>query len=68
MAYDSIEPFGDQRADVRQAITSAVIANVNRRKGRAAYKVRDFMAVRPQTRLMTGDEMKKIFKQFAGRQ
>jgi len=45
-----------------------VIANVNRKKGGAAYKIKDFMAVRPKPRLMTDDEMKKMFKEFAERQ
>ena len=43
MAYDLIEPFGEWRADLRQAISSMIIANVNRSKKSRAYKVKDFM-------------------------
>ena len=43
MAYYSIEPFGEWRADLRQAITSMVIANANRSKKQRTYKVKDFM-------------------------
>ena len=43
MAYYSIEPFGEWRADLRQAITSMIIANVNRGKKSRAYKVNEFM-------------------------
>lgn len=43
MAYYSIEPFGEWRADYRQAITSMVLANANRSKKQRAFKVKDFM-------------------------
>ena len=43
MAYHSIEPFGEWRADLRQAITSTVIANANRGKKQRVFKVKDFM-------------------------
>lgn len=43
MAYYSVEPFGEWRADLRQAITSMVIANTNRGKNQRVYKVKDFM-------------------------
>jgi len=42
-AYYNIEPFGEWRADLRQAITSMVIANVNRGKNQKAFKPEDFM-------------------------
>jgi len=64
MAFDSIEPFGDIRADYRQAITSAIIANVNRPKGKAPYKLKDFLPVRPPAEPQTLEEMKLILKSF----
>jgi hypothetical protein len=43
MAYYQLEPFGEERGDLRSGIISSVIANVNRGKGTAAYTPRDFM-------------------------
>ena len=42
MAYYRIEPFGEERADLRQAQTSAILANVHRSDGKA-FEVKDFM-------------------------
>jgi hypothetical protein len=42
-AYSMIEPFGEERADLRAGIIAATIANVNRKKGRKPYKPSDFM-------------------------
>jgi len=50
LAYYSIEPFGEWRADLRQAITSMIIANVNRSKKSRAYKVKEFMPFEKQQR------------------
>ena len=45
MAYAAIEPFGEQRADLRNAMSMALIANVNRdgKKTPRAFKPHDFM-------------------------
>lgn len=45
MAYAQIEPFGDERADMRMAILASLIANVNRdpKKKSTPYEVSDFM-------------------------
>lgn len=45
MAYAQIEPFGDERADLRMAILASLIANVNRdpKKRSTPYEVSDFM-------------------------
>ncbi|MEM4234433.1 MAG: DUF4035 domain-containing protein [Candidatus Methanomethylicaceae archaeon] len=45
LAYSNIEPFGEQRADLRSAIVSAVIANCHRASGVAPYSPSDFMPV-----------------------
>jgi len=45
MAYFSIEPFGEERADLRMATIACLIANANRdeKKRREPYTVQDFM-------------------------
>lgn len=45
MAYEEVEPFGEQRADLRMAILAALIANINRdpKKKSRAYEPKDFM-------------------------
>lgn len=43
IAYYSLEPFGEERADWRQAITSAIIFNANRGKNSKAAKPSDFI-------------------------
>lgn len=42
MAYYSLEPFGEERADLRAGIISSTIANVNRGKHKP-FKPTDFM-------------------------
>jgi hypothetical protein len=42
MAYDSLEPFGEQRADLRSGIVASTIANCHRSRG-PAFKPQDFM-------------------------
>ena len=41
--FYSLEPFGNQIDMLGHAITSSTVANVNRQKGRKAYKPEDFM-------------------------
>jgi hypothetical protein len=43
MAFYQLEPFGEERADVRAGIIASVIANVNRRKGAPPFTAKDFM-------------------------
>jgi len=42
-AYYSVEPFGEERGDLRAGIVASVIANVNRGKNVKAYGPQDFM-------------------------
>ena len=44
MAYAKLEPFGEERADLRAGIVASTIANVNRGKNQKPYKPTDFMA------------------------
>lgn len=59
-----IEPWGDLRADLRQAITSMVIANVNRGKNQRAFKVEDFMPIREPKKKQTWQEMQFMLRQL----
>lgn len=65
MAYERVEPFGQWRADYRQAITSMLIANANRGKKDKAYEVGDFMVMpedRPKKKIMDWRKMKQVFQ------
>lgn len=62
MAYYTVEPFGEYRADLRSAITSCVIANGNRGKNKKPFKVSDFMPSFEKKKEMTGDEIKSFLK------
>ena len=56
MAFARLEPFGSE-ADFRgHALTSSVIANVNRGKNDKPYKIEDFM---PQTKKQSSPEQMK---------
>jgi hypothetical protein len=41
--YNQIEPFGEERADLRVAQLAAIMANAWRKKGSRRYKIDDFM-------------------------
>jgi inner membrane protein involved in colicin E2 resistance len=41
--YAAIEPWGEERADLRAGIIASVIANVNRGKGQKAFTPQMFM-------------------------
>ena len=43
MAYYELEPFGEDRADLRMAILATLIANANTPRGKRRAKVDDFM-------------------------
>jgi len=52
MAFSALEPFGDDRADWHNAMILAQQANMNRKKGKAAYKpdrfLLSFKSVKPE--------------------
>jgi hypothetical protein len=60
IAYSNIEPFGEERADLRSAIIACTIANCNRGSNQAAFKVSDFMPKFEPEEPMSEDAMKKI--------
>jgi len=42
--YAQIEPFGEERADLRAGIVASVVANaMGRKKGQRAFKPKDFI-------------------------
>jgi len=43
LAFARLEPFGEERDDLRMGIIASTIANVNREKGKKPYSPRDFM-------------------------
>jgi hypothetical protein len=43
MAFFRLEPFGEERQDLRAAIIAQTIANVHRGAGRPPYRLRDFI-------------------------
>ena len=60
MAYSQVEPFGEERADLRSAIIACIIANVNRGKDQRPFEVSDFMPKFDPPKEMTEDEMKMV--------
>ncbi len=64
MLFYNIEPFGDERADYRQAMTSCILANSNRDKKRkpTPFKVEDFMIVQKPKKLikMSAEQIKAV--------
>ena len=42
-AYYGLEPFGEERADLRAGIVASTMANVFRKSGTQPYKTQDFM-------------------------
>lgn len=50
MAYSRLEPWGEDRDDLRMAIVASTIANTNRGKNQKPYKPADFMpSFEPET-------------------
>ena len=47
-AFDAIEPFGDRRADLRNGILAALLANIFRSKDAPIKKPEDFMPFEPK--------------------
>lgn len=67
MAFSDLEPFGDERADVRSGIVAATIANANRdpKRKREPFTPRDFMprfgkGQSPKTEQRWQDQLKVV--------
>lgn len=62
MAYDQINPFGEERADLRAGVISSVIANVNRKAGSKSFTPQDFMPnFEPKPERTINDEILEAF-------
>lgn len=59
IAYSNLEPFGEERADLRSALIACVVANVNVGKGQKPFKIDDFMLKFEEKKQMSDDEIKR---------
>ena len=59
MAFSRIEPFGEERADLRSAVVACVIANANRGKNQRPFKIDDFVLKFGQKKAMSDNEIKR---------
>ena len=68
IAYDRIDPFGEERADLRAAIIAATVANAFRGKNGKTFMPVDFMPLvaREGSREQTPTEMKNQLKTAFG--
>ena len=68
-AFFELEPWGEERADLRAGIIASTIANVNRSKGKA-FSPGDFMPEfdKPVRKHQTPEEMAAVMNLFAKRQ
>ena len=65
MVYYNIEPFGEERADIRQAITSTLIANAFYTGSKPA-RPEDFMPFMEKDKTpQTWQQMKQLLKATA---
>lgn len=61
MAYYRIEPFGEERADLRNAMLATILANAHAAKGRK-YTIDDFMPKFRRQVKQTASQMQAILK------
>ena len=69
IAYARIEPWGEERDDLRMGIIASTLANIHKPKGRKPYKPQDFM---PDFEQMTEEQqaarmLTKMRAAFGGR-
>lgn len=69
MAYSKIDPFGEERADLRSAIIATVFANAHRAKGRRVFRVTDFMPQfdRSSVECQSPKHMQAIFRMMSAK-
>lgn len=60
IAFYNIEPFGEERQDLRNAMACCVMANAWRGKGKA-FKINDFM-LRFEQKKQSAETMKKLLE------
>ena len=61
--YDSLEPFGEERADLRSGTIASVVANVHAGKGGRRFKPADFMPQFSMPRSTTMERRKPLTDQ-----
>jgi len=62
MAYNRIEPFGEERADIRSAIIACTLANVYRGKDKPPFKIDDFIPTFKKQEPMDWQDIKGVLK------
>lgn len=64
MAYYTMEPWGEDRSDLRAGIIASTIANTQRGKRTKAFKPSDFMPNfdRPRKCKQSPEEMRALFR------
>lgn len=65
IAMYQIEPFGEDRDDLRTGYAAAVSYNLNRQRGQKAMKPSDFLPEFKPRKRQTSQEHEHIFKMFA---
>lgn len=68
-AYSQVEPFGEERADMRAALVAQTMANLWRGKNTNPFTLEDFMLkFEPEPEPMTPDQMMRAFALATGAQ
>lgn len=71
MIFYELEPFGAEASYLGHAITASTVANVNRGKGKKAYKPDNFMPSFEHKKAQSVDDMigfaSRITKAFGGK-
>lgn len=62
--YYRNHPWGEERADIRNAMSMAQTANMHRGKGQAAYKLDDFMPFKEKPEVEEGVEPPGLRQMF----
>jgi len=65
LAYASLEPFGEDRADLRAGIIASTVANVNRGRSQRSLTPQDFMPdfdYRPPSRDEVADKVRRMLQ------
>ena len=67
IAYYRLSPFGAEREDLRAGQVAAMLGNIHRRKGAAAFKASDFIMFQRSggSRAQSPGAMKNAFRAWA---
>jgi len=70
VAYAQVEPFGEDRADLRSAIIACTFANMMAaawgKKGHKGFKITDFLPNFEPPRKQSLKEMENVLRRIAG--